>query len=488
MIGSDERSWSSLYNVVIPAIVVWIEASWVSAWLGALANIAPHFRADVPLLALATPALLAAVLSGCSARLTWPSWCRTLATAPLVVIATALSAGVIGMLYLHGSFSAISAHPWTVTGKTPSAEAALAWFAATLAFARGTWLGWQELSFTHAVGAVIFSTLGFVVFFILGATNHATASFHPQIGAAAILLLLAFPGAIAVIALVNERELELNSLRHRRSRPNLGWLGAVLVPMVVLAVVGVLLALGIGPLAPFVGRFIRAIALWVAAVIRDFALWLGHFFHAAKRVPAHLVGPSGITSHSGKLVIHVPLWIWFAAVVIGVLVATVVLFFILRTLLHMRLHRDRQRRRLAVHPEEQRESIFSWRHLLGQVLGLIYGLFGRLKGGDGTGITRNASVVGAQPSANSVRHNYRRVLLAARTAGHGREISETPFELERRLSLVTGASAQVALREMTEVYERTRYGEESSSDKQVEQATRDAEILVTALLNTLEQD
>jgi hypothetical protein len=38
-------------------------------------------------------------------------------------------------------------------------------------------------------------------------------------------------------------------------------------------VAGVLLALGIGFLAPFVGRLVRAVALWVAAVIGDFARW-----------------------------------------------------------------------------------------------------------------------------------------------------------------------------------------------------------------------
>ena len=377
--------------------------------------------------------MLAAVVSGCSARLLWPSWCRTVATAPVVLVATAVSAGVIGMLYLHGSFSAISAHPWTVIGKTPSAEVALAWFVAALAFTRGTWLGWEELSLAHAMGAVAISTLGFVVFFVVGAVHHTTASFHPEVGPAVALLLVSFPGAIAVIALVNERELELTSLRHRRSRPNLAWLVAVVVPMAGVAVAGTLLALGIGPLAPFVGRVIRAVVRWMVAVLRDFARWLAHFSHAAKRVPGRVVGPSGVLLPQGKLVIHVPLWIWFAAAAIGVLVAAILLFFVLRALLRIRLRLHRRPTRLAVDLDEERESVFSWGHLLDQILGLVNRLLARLRRGGDERNVLTESAIGALPSTNSVRHHYRRVLLAARTAGHGREVSETASELARRL-------------------------------------------------------
>jgi predicted transcriptional regulator len=43
---------------------------------------------------------------------------------------------------------------------------------------------------------------------------------------------------------------------------------------------------------------------------------------------------------------------------------------------------------------------------------------------------------------------------------------------------------QLALREMTTAYERVRYGEEPDIDERAERAARDAEALVTALLNT----
>jgi uncharacterized protein (DUF2384 family) len=40
---------------------------------------------------------------------------------------------------------------------------------------------------------------------------------------------------------------------------------------------------------------------------------------------------------------------------------------------------------------------------------------------------------------------------------------------------------------MTTAYERVRYGEEPDSEEQAERAARDAEVLVTALLDTLAQ-
>ena len=41
---------------------------------------------------------------------------------------------------------------------------------------------------------------------------------------------------------------------------------------------------------------------------------------------------------------------------------------------------------------------------------------------------------------------------------------------------------------MTAVYERARYGEEPDSDEQAAHAAHHAELLVKALLNTLERD
>ena len=495
MIGSDEKSWSSLHNVIVPALIAWTEASWVSAWVSALANAGPRTPADVPFLALAIPAVFAAVLSGLSARLPWPPWCRRTAIAAVVLVATAVSAGTIGMLYLHGSFSAISAHPWTVTGTTPSAEASLAWFVAALALARGTWLGWQEPSAAHALAAVAISTLAFTVFFVVGALHHADVSFHPQMGLAIVLLLVPFPGAMAVAAIVIEldleQELERTSRSHRRPRPELAWLGAVAVPLAAVAVAGVLLALGIGFLAPFVGRLVRAVALWVAAVIGDFARWLAHFFHAVKRAPGPLVGRSGAPLRQGELVVHIPLWIWLVAAAIGAVGAGILGFFVLRLLVRALRRKDqplgKPRKQWATPLDAERESVFSWGHLLDQILGLARSLFGRLRRAGGDVGPATAPRANAVANTGSVRHHYRRVLVAARAAGHGREVSETPLELQGRLSAVTGAGTQLALQAMTTAYERVRYGEEPDSEEQAERAARDAEVLVTALLDTLAQ-
>ena len=80
-----------------------------------------------------------------------------------------------------------------------------------------------------------------------------------------------------------------------------------------------------------------------------------------------------------------------------------------------------------------------------------------------------ASGTGALASTGPVRHQYRHVLVAARTAGHGREVSETPLELQSRASAVTGAGAQFTLREITTVCGR-RVRRRADSDEGVSAA------------------
>ena len=96
-----------------------------------------------------------------------------------------------------------------------------------------------------------------------------------------------------------------------------------------------------------------------------------------------------------------------------------------------------------------------------------------------------ASGTGALASTGPVRHQYPPVLVAARTAGHGREVSETPLELQSRASAVTGAGAQSALGRQPRLRGGARQGEGPDSDEGVARAARDAEVLVTALLENL---
>ncbi len=489
MIGSEEKSWSSFHNVVVPTLIAWTEASWVSPWVSALADTGPRTPADVPFLALAIPAVLAAVLSGWSARLAWPRWCRPIVVAAGVLVGTALAAGTIGALFLHGSFGAITTHPWTLTGRMPRAEASLAWFVAALALTRGTWLGWAEPSVTHALGSVAVSTLAFTVLFVTGALHHGDVSFHPQVALATVLLLVSFPGAMAVVAIVVELDLEQQLERtlrgHRRASPKLAGVGAVAVPLAGVAVVGVVLAVGIGFVAPFVGRLFRAVALWVAAVIGDLARWLAHFFPATKRVPGHIVGSSGALAGPRQLVVHIPLWVWFAAAAIGAVGTAVLASFVLRWLVRVLRYKgpqlERPGRKLAAPLDAERESVFSWGHLLDQVLGLVRSLLGRLRGRAGGGGPMTAPAHTTLASTGSVRHHYRRVLVTARATGHGREVWETPLEFQERLSPVMGAGTQFALREMTAVYQGVRYGAGPDSH---ERAGRDADVLVADLLDT----
>jgi hypothetical protein len=493
MTGNDERSWSWLYNVAVPVLLAGMEAAWASAWISALAHVAPGTRTDLPFLALALPAAFAAAVSGGSARLPWRSWRRTAVVAPVVAVGAAVSAGIIGTLYLHGAFGALSTHPWTVPAGTGSAGASLAWFVAALAWGRGTWLAWEEPGVARTLFSVVLSALAFTLFFLAGVIHHHEASFRRELGPAAVLLVVFFPVAVSVLAVVNERDLEGRVLPQRRSRPTLAWLVAVLAPMLVVALAAVVVALGVRPLAPVVGRVLRAGALRAASVLVALARWLARAFHTTTTGHSHVLGRSGPPVHQAQLTIHVPAWIWAVAAAIGGLGGALVLLLVLWALSRIRLGSLRQPRRVVPSRDEQRDSVFTWEHLVDQVLAALRRLFHhrlqrRLRH------RRNrpeAPVQSDRPTFEAfaadptVRHHYRRVLAAAATAGLGRAASETVGELESRLSPVTSATdppVEGALRRITDRYERARYGEEESGPEDVSGAELEAGSLVGALL------
>src|SRR5579871_1513232 len=127
MIGNSERSWNWLHNVIVPALLAVTEMTWVSLCISAAANGSPHLRVDLPFLGFALPAVAAAALTGLSARLPWRWWWRSAVMIPVLFVGAAFTAGVLSELSIGGSFGAVAAHPWTVTGRVPSDTSALAW-------------------------------------------------------------------------------------------------------------------------------------------------------------------------------------------------------------------------------------------------------------------------------------------------------------------------------------------------------------------------
>jgi TRAP-type C4-dicarboxylate transport system permease small subunit len=305
-------------------------------------------------------------------------------------------------------------------------------------------------------------------------------AFAGEVHAAEVLLLVSFPFAIALLAVVSERERERNSLRNRRSRPNIAWLGAVLVPMAAVAGVAVLLALDLRPLVRLLGEAVRRVALWVLDVLDDVLSFLASLVHLSVHTQTRVTTRSGGTAHFKEVSSRTPAWISVLAIVIGavlLVVLAVVAFRALRALL-----RRRRPRRVPVAPllDEEKDSLFSWSHLLDQLLGVLRRWLGGRAGGaaEMAGTTTRDSD-GRGP--DSVRSHYRQVLLAARAAGHPRRAFETPLELDSRLEPFADEGAARALSNLTNLYDVVRYGGHLETGEEIARASADADAFVAAL-------
>jgi hypothetical protein len=485
--GSNDRSWNSLDRVVAPALLSSIEAAWVSIWIGALWYTSPAERIDIPFAALAIVATIAVALASFAGVVVARDRLRLTLRVALALVAGTISAGVIGVLYLHGSFLAFSLHPWTVPSGPASSESAAGWFVAAIAVARGSWLGSVELGRRHVVNSLIVATIAFVVFFVVAVTHRSDVAFAGEVHAAEVLLLVSFPFAIALLAVVSERERERNSLRNRHSRPNIAWLGAVLVPMAVVAGVAALLALDLRPLVRLLGEAVRRVALWVLDVFDDILSFLASLVHLSVHTQTRVTTRSGGTAHFKEVSSRTPAWISVLAIVLGavlLVVLAVVAFRALRALL-----RRRRPRRAQVAPllDEEKDSLFSWSHLLDQLLGVLRRwLGGRADGGGEMPGSTTRDSGGTGPG--SVRSHYREVLHAARLAGHPRRSFETPLELDSRLAPLADEEAARALSSLTDLYDVVRYGGHLETSDEVATSGADAEAFVAALQLSRDDD
>jgi hypothetical protein len=478
--GSNDRSWNSLDRVVAPALLASIEAAWVSIWISALWYTSAGERVDAPFPALAIVATIAIALASFAGVVVARDRLRLSLRVALGLVAGTVSAGVIGVLYLHGSFLAFSLHPWTVPPGPESSESTAGWFVAAIAVARGSWLGSVELGRRHVVNSLIAATIAFVAFFVVAVTHRSDAAFAGEVRAAEVLLLVSFPFAIALLAVVSERERERNSLRNRHSRPSIAWLGAVLIPMAAVAGVAVLLALDLRPLVRLLGEAVRRVALWVLDVLDDILSFLASLVHLSVHTQTRVTSRSGGTAHFREVSSRTPAWISVLAIVLGavlLVVLAVVAFRALRALL-----RRRRPRRAQVAPllDEEKDSLFSWSHLLDQLLGVLR----RWLGGGAGGASEMAGTTKRDPGGaglGSVRSHYRQVLVAARAAGHPRHAFETPLELDSRLEPLADEGAARALSNLTNLYDVVRYGGHLETSDEVARASADAEAFVAAL-------
>jgi hypothetical protein len=415
---------------------------------------------DLPFAVVAIPAVSATLLCSLTGRLTQRWWLRMVLVGVIVIIGAAVTAGVVSQFSVHGSFGAVAYRPWTVAGRVPSETAALAWFVASVAWARGAWLALQKVSFRHACGSAVISTCAFVILFAVLATNHQPA-LHVATANAAALFLLCFFGAIAVLALLRQRDLESEALHRAPSRPSGVWLTVLAIPMLAVSAIALAVATGAGPVAPVVGRAFERAIVAVAGAIDALVRLIGrivpggHPTHTSgttshSRVASQPFGFRPITTHTEA---HVP---EFVSIIVGVLIVALLAFVVLRGVRWLSLRRNPS----ATPPmDEVRESVFSWRHFWDQFRALIMKLVGRRgrpPSREGTELTTAFAA-----SAPGVRAEYRRFLHETGRASVPRNPQETTREFARRLQSlpsIRSAGQTFSVRQLTHLYDGVRYG------------------------------
>jgi Domain of unknown function (DUF4129) len=481
MTGKPEPPWNWLHNVGIAAALAAAEATWVSLSLSAAANSSRSFRMDVPFLALAVPAVAAATVVGTSRRLRWRWWWRVLALSPVLVCGVGLTAGLVSELSIPGSLGAVSLHPWTVVGRVPSATAALAWFVAVLAWGRGTWLGAAPITFLHTARSVAISVVAYLILFAVLATNH-----EPTLRAATRgsgwLFIAFFAASVTTLALVRERDLEKQALLVPSSRPSLAWLTVLGIPLAAVAGLALLLAAIVGPLAPIIGRAVARVAgaIWsaIASVARAIGRLLprGHPTRPSTRVRRPAIHPTPTAvPRPAHVAIHGPALGWEIFTVVVVLAGLVLL---VRAIHPLRLRWRPERVAL----EEERDSVFSWGHLLAQLWALCGRLFGRRRPPVPASATAAATEAVPLPDLSEVRRQYRRVLVATNSVGLGRRSSETTQDFEQRLGAsVLPPPERGDLDRLTRLYDRARYGGDEGTGEDVLLATHETDVVIEAI-------
>jgi hypothetical protein len=141
--------------------------------------------------------------------------------------------------------------------------------------------------------------------------------------------------------------------------------------------------------------------------------------------------------------------------------------------------------------DEQRDSVFTWSHLIEQLQRGLRRLLARLRhpwrrkeaalevatqfGSGGLGFD----------SVGDIRAVYRRMLIVARQAQTPRAAAETAGEFERRLSHAFDSNLNVgtpaSLHALTSLYQRVRYGDARLRDQEFESGQVAADVVIAQL-------
>ncbi len=444
---------------------------------------------QLPFLAFAVPAVAAVVAIAATARLRWRWWQRALLIAPIAVVGAALTAGVISELSVAGSVWRVASHPWSSQDHRAVVVAGAAWFVAIVAWTRGTWLGTIRPSFRHAAWSAGLSTIAFIGIFV-GRAAHGDIGFRATTRDAGALFLAFFLLTGAALALIRQREIEREVLHGSSAGPGFGWLGVLTAPLTLIAGVSLLVAVGGGPLVRLAGRA----ALAVVRAIRWVVTELGHLVpgggqarRPAQKPPLPIRTPSRVAHPSLRLSGEIPIVAWE---VVGALSIAAVIWLALRYLRPRWLRRAHDD---SSEVDEERDSVFTWSHLIGQLHLTLRRLLGRLRRLRHRTQTAPGSTIRVEAQENwlgsfeDIRTAYRRVLVAARQRESPRGPAETAREFERRLShgfdISAEGDASASLHILTSLYQRVRYGDDRLREHELQSGHVAADVVIARLEN-----
>ena len=447
-------------------MLVTAEATWASILLSAAINSSPGPHVRLPFLALAIPAAVAVAWSAAILRMRWRWWWKAPVVGIGVVVGLALTAGLIGELSRSGSWWSTATKPWSAPGHAAAVAAGVAWLAAILAWARGLWLGAAPQSFRHVAWSLGLGALAFIGIFAGRGDHHATA-FLANTSKAGWLFFVFFPLTAAAAALVRERQLEETWLARSGSPPGLVWASVLVLPMVGIGLIALLLAVIVGPGAPIVGRGVARAAEAVGAGVVAAVRWLAHLIPrshprpapTAPGAPAHTQQvPRPHTAVPVHSYVTIPVVVWE---ILAALAAVGLVYFLIR---HFPRRLKWRSSPGDEEVDEERSSLFSWRHLFSQLRSALWRWPWRRRLPAGPGPRPATESAADEAAMASVRQSYRQLLVTARATGRGRRTSETARELEGRLSVELTPAPADALRGLTFLYDGVRYGASPASE------------------------
>jgi Domain of unknown function (DUF4129) len=487
MTGKHAPISSWLPDVTVPALVVAGEAGWAVLLMAGRVRVHDHVSMDLPYLAVAVPAVVAVV------ALAWAQHLRTGRRRQLAarwgvgIVGAALTAGIVSELTVPGSLLVVATHPWSSGGHTAATVAGMAWVVAILAWARGAWLDTIRVSSRHAGVSIALGGATFLSVFIA----HASSPHGPFAAATSDvgwLFFVTFLLGGASVSFARQRDIEDEAVPGvRSSRPTLAWGSALAAPMLVVALLGLAVAFVGGPAARVLGDGLRLGADGLAWLIGFLFSWIPAIHAKAHPLAQHVTGVPAARPRAARpqplspLTKHIALAL-LILLAIGLVVAIVILV--------KRLWPKRRSKPQVDDADEEEDSVFSWGHVLAQLLsGLRRLLPRRRRRAPAETVAASATSWPGGPDAipppDSVREAYRRVLVEARTLGSPRHRSETTIELEGRLLATMDDPAAGSFRRLTAIYDDVRYGERETGADDDRAARLDVDAFLPALRDQL---